>query len=608
MRRGRVERATVAGSGWDQQRELSAEVLYELLTLPEKQERPRAAVLVGLRITGRLNFEAAHLQAPLIAHNCYFDEAINLIAAQATQILLTACRIPGVAAERLETRGDVDLTNSTIDVISLLGAHIKGQLNLSGVILRGASYPLDLGDGTLRPRESPTEPVERVALIADGLRVDASMFCRDGFQASGELRLLGAHVAGQLLFDGAAVDGSLNADGLQVGGSMFCRDGFRAAAEIRLPGAHIHGQLDLDGAQLRGGLRADGLQIDHDLVCENGFRATAKIHLPGAHVAGQLSFDGAALDAGLNADGLRVGGDLFCRDQFHASGELRLRGAHIAGQLDLNGATLVGSLCARGAQVDSEMRLQFASRPAAVDLNGARAGALYDSEAAWPARLDIRGFAYGAVQALEDTPPTAQAITTERRPLRPSGRARESDLQRRLRWIALAETQLDQPGPRGRSRRRLVAARQPYTQLIGFYRREGRDSDARRVAYERERRQAAQLGLPGKAWNAFLRWTVGYGYKPLRALVVLLVLIIAGSPAFSCFHDAGDLMAAKSEHPPFVAVIYTIDRLIPVVSFGLRDGFAPSGAAQWWAFAYTLLGWMLSIAIISGVTAAVRRD
>jgi hypothetical protein len=46
----------------------------------------------------------------------------------------------------------------------------------------------------------------------------------------------------------------------------------------------------------------------------------------------------------------------------------------------------------------------------------------------------------------------------------------------------------------------------------------------------------------------------------------------------------------------------------PIASFGLRDAFAPSGTAQWWAFAYTLLGWVLTIAVVAGLNAAVRRD
>ena len=43
------------------------------------------------------------------------------------------------------------------------------------------------------------------ALIADGLQVDQSMFCEEGFSAGGEVRLLGAHIAGQLSFDGATL-------------------------------------------------------------------------------------------------------------------------------------------------------------------------------------------------------------------------------------------------------------------------------------------------------------------------------------------------------------------------------------------------------------------
>ena len=212
-------------------------------------------------------------------------------------------------------------------------------------------------------------------------------------------------------------------------------------------------------------------------------------------------------------------------------------------------------------------------------------------------------------------------------------------MQRRLGWIYLAEEgQLPEKSRYRRVAQRIVRlwqgvvrtgrrllrprpheraapapardgyAPQPYTQLIAVYRQEGRDGDARRVAYERERRRRGQLGLPGKLWNVFLQGTVGYGYKPLRALGWLAVLVLVGTLVFSSFHSQGRLVPVKSPHSPFVASIYTLDRLIPVVSFGLRDAFAPRGAAQWWAFAYTLLGWVLTIAVVAGVTAAVRRD
>lgn len=60
------------------------------------------------------------------------------------------------------------------------------------------------------------------------------------------MRLIGARITGQLIFNGATLtnpDGTaLAADRLTVNGDMLCRDGFTATGEVRLPGAHITSQ------------------------------------------------------------------------------------------------------------------------------------------------------------------------------------------------------------------------------------------------------------------------------------------------------------------------------------------------------------------------------
>jgi hypothetical protein len=295
--------------------------------------------------------------------------------------------------------------------------------------------------------------------------------------------------------------------------------------------------------------------------------------------------------------------------------------------------------------------LRFAESPkgtGGIDLRATRLGRVVDSEATWPRRLRLRGCVYAGIEAVEDegAKPAKEAREqpgVSRSPavrgwwrVRPQG---PPDVRRRLWWIVLAEEGRHlEHSFLGRARARLVLlwqrnvafskrllhghpdspvpevprgdgyAPQPYTQLMAYYRQEGRDGDARRVAYDRERRRRRELGLPGKAWNVFLRWTVGYGYKPLRALLLLGALVFAGTLIFSSLHDKTDIPALRNEHPRFVALIYTLDRLIPVVSFGLRDAFAPTGAAQWWAFAYTLMGWVLTVAVLAGLNAAVRRD
>ena len=140
------------------------------------------------------------------------------------------------------------------------------------------------------------------------------------FEADGELSLLGGHIAGQLDLRGAQLrnaDGcALNADGLRVDQDLlFRRDDtgprFEADGELRLIGAHIGGQLTLLGARLRNAngptLHAEGLQVDQDMYCyaeaDERFETDGQIGLLGAQIGGHLDLGGARL---INARGLAL--------------------------------------------------------------------------------------------------------------------------------------------------------------------------------------------------------------------------------------------------------------------------------------------------------------
>jgi hypothetical protein len=200
----------------------------------------------------------------------------------------------------------------------------------------------------------------------------------------------------------------------------------------------------------------------------------------------------------------------------------------------------------RGLRFDKLLFMSFAEPPAGgIDLTAARVAGLVDSEATWPSCLWLRGCVYSEVEAAEDVRERPRHDSPRIARLwwrvRPGGMP---DVKRRLRWIRLAEEcQLAETRSDG-------YAQQPYTQLMAHYRQEGRDGDARQVAYERERRRRGQLHPPGQVWNVFLRWTVGYGYKPLRAVVLLGFLVLGGALAFSSFHDHGEIRAIRNEHPP----------------------------------------------------------
>src|SRR5205807_531883 len=122
---------------------------------------------------------------------------------------------------------------------------------------------------------------------------------------------------------------ALNADGLTVDGGMFCRKGFSATGEVRLPGAHIGGQLDCtDGHFSNSGgsaLTADKLTVNGDLFCGEKFSATGEVRLVGAHIGGQLDCTGGHFS---NPDG----------------SALNLWGATVAGPLRMESAVLQGIL------------------------------------------------------------------------------------------------------------------------------------------------------------------------------------------------------------------------------------------------------------------------
>jgi hypothetical protein len=122
------------GADWDSHRTVPAALLAELLTSSEGSPRPRALRLAGARIIGELDLEASELVCPLLLWDCWFAEPVVLAEAQAPVVRLPGCHLPGLAASQLTTRGNLELNDrfTATGEVSLRGAHIGGQLNLSG--------------------------------------------------------------------------------------------------------------------------------------------------------------------------------------------------------------------------------------------------------------------------------------------------------------------------------------------------------------------------------------------------------------------------------------------------------------------------------------------
>jgi hypothetical protein len=125
------------GAGWDATRTVTAALLVDLLTDTQGPRRPRALRLAGARILDQLDLEAAELVCPLLLRGCWLAEPVILDEAQAPVVRLPGCHLPGLSADQLTTRGNLELHHgfTAVGEVGLLGAHIGGQLDLSGASL-----------------------------------------------------------------------------------------------------------------------------------------------------------------------------------------------------------------------------------------------------------------------------------------------------------------------------------------------------------------------------------------------------------------------------------------------------------------------------------------
>ncbi|WP_369199288.1 hypothetical protein [Streptomyces sp. PU-14G] len=186
---------------------------------------------------------------------------------------------------------------------------------------------------------------------------------------------------------------------------------------------------------------------------------------------------------------------------------------------------------------------------------------------------------YGSIR-FGDTPPAADE----------DGRLAADEVARRLAWIGR------NPG----------YAPQPYEQLAGWYRQIGHDDHARRVLLAKQRHRRLTLPVPARVWGHLLDVTVGYGYRPWLAGVWLVMLTLLGTLVFGA---QSPTPMKPGEGGPFQPLVYTLDLLIPIGGLGQRTGWYWSNdGLQWLAYLLIAFGWILTTAVIAGVTRTLQKN
>jgi hypothetical protein len=292
--------------------------------------------LRGAWIDGSLDFEGAILPHDVALHNCWIDGKIALICARARRIDLDGSRIAELSGDGVEIKGDLFLRDGFMAEgdVKLTGAEIGGDLDCRGGIFK---------------------KTEKAALCFDRAKIDGNVFLNKTlsateekkFSATGEVRLVGAKIAGDLDCRGGIfrnrepsesmeTNVALAFDRAMIGGGVFLSDYFRAKGLVQFVGAAIAGSLYLSKGWFVNpngvALNFDSTKIDGDAWLTNGFWAKGEVRLEDAKIKGHFRCSNGKFQKRENAqgyahalyfDGAEIGAVVWLDEGFSATGVVR---------------------------------------------------------------------------------------------------------------------------------------------------------------------------------------------------------------------------------------------------------------------------------------------
>ncbi|MGH7932409.1 MAG: hypothetical protein ACREQN_04485 [Candidatus Binataceae bacterium] len=392
--------------------------------------------------------------------------------------------------------------------------------------------------------------------------------------------------------------------------------------DCALPDGFDFSSANLNGLDLAGS-SAGPIVGDRAIVKNDVMLTFGKFHgvsLFRTHIGGDLDcsgghFSGAGGTA-LSAVETTIRGDANFLHGFESSGVVDFRLAEIGRSLSFNHARFTGGgqngLNAERATIAGTIYWVGVThtRATLLDLENAHAAALWDDAASWPApgNLILAGFAYGDFSG------------------------GPMDAADRLDWI-------------GRQPVSALANPQPYRELAQVLRDSGDEEGATRVMIAKENAVAEHggLGLADRVWKCLLWMTIGYGYRPLRALWWVLGFVLTGAALFRWGYGARLITPTEQDayarfvetgtppphYPPFSSLVYSLENFLPVVdlhqgsywrpnphhvaarkrrvpSRQAEPGTIPARLLRWYLWLHILAGWTITPLLFAGLAGLLR--
>ena len=399
-------------------------------------------------------------------------------------------------------------------------------------------------------------------------------------------------------------------DELHAGGRRLHEKG------IKIIGARISGVLDLQSCTVSCDIALAKCRFDETPVL-----VSARLQ--------NLALNGSVLP-GLHADFVECRGGV-TMDSVEVAGEVRFVGADIGGKLDFDNARISNpggnALLVNRAITGGVFFLRGTARiEGLLNMTDAHFRTMADAVACWPSpgELNLNRLTYDAF--IMDAPVAAEA---------------------RIKWLALQNP------------RRFSADfwPQPYEQCASVLREMGDVGGAQLILIEKEKlqrkaqRDRAAPAIRPLLWlrDTVLSVTIRYGHRPILAVLWLIGFWLLGTIVFAGLYQASAFMPNSitvfrsaewtgcanpavasialpgesqlncflrqpeaQSYPRFVAPIYALDALVPIIDLDVQSFWRPDETKPWgeagqaYLWFQVVVGWALSFLAVAGFSGLVK--